>query len=106
MKNHQKLDNNFKNIFFIIFYSTLITNAFSNVNRNDLSEYERPNIAVFEMQLQENEALLFGKVESVEQKKSNQEGNELKGFKYFKVVLKVDQVFLNLVILLKKYGKH
>lgn len=58
------------------------------------SEFERPNVTVLEMQLRENETLLFGKVIEVEQKVKS----HLVGFQTFKVKMEVDELWSKKVV--------
>jgi hypothetical protein len=53
-------------------------------------EYDRPNVTVLELQLRDNDALLFGQVEEVSPENSDL---NLKGFKFFKVKIKVDRIW-------------
>jgi hypothetical protein len=53
-------------------------------------EYDRPNLAVLELQLRNNDTLLFGQVEEVNQKNSD---HDLKGFQFFEVKIKVDKIW-------------
>ena len=58
------------------------------------NEYERPNIAVLEMQLRENESLLFGKVLEIEQTVDSKSNKfHLHGFQIFKVKMEVDKLW-------------
>ena len=56
------------------------------------NEQERPNVTVLELQLKENETLVFGEVESVEVKDHDKK-NTLKGFQFFQVTLKVNELW-------------
>lgn len=77
-------------IFYIIFAAGQV---FSMVDSHRQVNYERPNMAIFEMQLQQNQVLLFGNVENIIVNKADESEHTLKGFKYFTVKLKVDQIW-------------
>lgn len=57
-----------------------------------VSDFDRPNLTVLELQLKENESLIFGEVVLVEMKKQDL-SETLKGFKYFIVKMKVEELW-------------
>jgi hypothetical protein len=87
--------------FWVVIFVTLKINSQIAIGSYvQATDYERPNVSVLELQLNENEALLFGEVKKVEPKKL-EGSNDLKGFQFFEVSMDLSQVWSKSTVTVK-----